>query len=66
EGIKDIPIEAQVAALCDIFDALTSQRCYKNALGSFPAFKIMFNEMGDALNRDLLAEFIKLFKDYGN
>ena len=32
-GLKgtDIPIERRISALCDIFDALTSERPYKKA-----------------------------------
>ncbi|MBP7653885.1 HD domain-containing protein [Candidatus Dependentiae bacterium] len=59
---SEIPLEAQLVAVCDVFDALTTRRCYKNALGSFPAFRIMLNEMEGSFNKDLLHIFINMFK----
>ena len=64
----DIPIGAQVVALADVYDALTSERCYKRAYthdealtmiingecGSFnPLLLDCLTELGDALPREL-------------
>ncbi|HPN31327.1 MAG TPA: HD domain-containing protein [bacterium] len=59
---EEIPFEAQLISICDVFDALTTRRCYKNALGSFPAFKIMLYEMEGSFNNELLQIFVNMFK----
>ncbi len=60
---NDIPVEAQIVSICDVFDALTSQRCYKTAIGSYPAFEIMLKEMSPSFNNDLLIKFLSMFKE---
>jgi putative two-component system response regulator len=59
-GLKatDIPLEGRVAAIADVFDALTSDRVYKKALPLTQAIDVM--EMGRALHFDpeLLDHFL--------
>jgi putative nucleotidyltransferase with HDIG domain len=57
---KDIHPFAKVAALADVFDALTSRRPYKDAVESYPALKIMKEEAGDHFEEDYYREFVKL------
>jgi len=47
-----------IAAIADIFDALTTRRSYKPALSSYEALKIMKDQMSAGLNRDYLEVFI--------
>ncbi len=54
---------ARIAALVDIFDALTTKRPYKLAEGSFPALQIMREEMGKGLDYELFEEFVLLLGD---
>ncbi|MGM9530072.1 MAG: HD domain-containing phosphohydrolase [Phascolarctobacterium sp.] len=43
----EIPISAQIVAIADVYDALVSKRCYKDAYGKGQAFKmIMAGECG--------------------
>jgi len=49
---------SQIVAICDIFDALTTKRSYKDALNSYRAFIIMEKEMAKELNIELLKKFI--------
>jgi len=49
---------ARIAAMVDIFDALTTRRSYKLAERSFPALQIMRDEMGSGLDQDLFTEFV--------
>jgi len=65
-GLKnnEINIYAQIVAISDIFDALTTKRSYKEALTSFEALEIMKNEMSHELNKDLLKEFITFMSDH--
>jgi len=64
EGLfrDQIPVFAQIIGLCDIFDALTSQRSYKKALTSFEALKLMKLEMKNNLNVKLLDKMILMFR----
>ena len=38
---EEIPIDAQVVALADVYDALTSQRCYKKAFSHEQAMEMI-------------------------
>ena len=44
---EDIPIEARIMALADVFDALVSKRCYKEAFSYDEAFKIIEDSLGE-------------------
>jgi putative nucleotidyltransferase with HDIG domain len=57
---SDIHPYARIAALADIFDALTTQRPYKPAEKTFPALKIMRDEMAGGLDQDLFRQFVLL------
>ncbi len=43
---KEIPVEARIMALADVFDALVSKRCYKEAYSFDEAFKIIEENLG--------------------
>lgn len=45
DGLKgdEIPIAAQVVALADVYDALTSERCYKRAFSHEKAIEMILN-----------------------
>ncbi len=62
---KEIHLYAQVAAICDVYDALVSQRVYKKALPSHEAIKIMLSEGSRSFNPFMLYKFIYLanYKD---
>jgi HD-GYP domain-containing protein (c-di-GMP phosphodiesterase class II) len=51
---------ARIAAIADIFDALTTQRPYRSALPSFDSLEIMRNEMNKCIDQDLFREFVLL------
>lgn len=72
DGLKGdaIPLSAQVVALADVYDALTSERCYKSAYSHDTALKMIFEgqcgafhpllleclrDVGDALQQKLAA-----------
>lgn len=56
DGLKgeEIPISAQVVALADVYDALTSERCYKKAYSHEVALKMIMNGECGAFNPLLL------------
>lgn len=58
---NNISIPAKICALCDVFDALTTKRSYKNSMSTFKALKIIQNETPDHFEPELLNPFILLF-----
>lgn len=56
DGLKgeEIPIAAQVVALADVYDALTSERCYKKAYSHEEALKMILDGQCGAFNPSLL------------
>ena len=57
DGLKgdEIPIAAQVVALADVYDALTSERCYKKAYSHGEALKMILEGQCGAFNPTLLS-----------
>lgn len=60
-GIKgeDIPVEARIMALADVFDALVSKRCYKDKMSYDKAFDIIKGDLGTHFDPNLGEMFIK-------
>ncbi len=65
DGLKgdQIPISAQVVALADVYDALTSKRVYKDALPHDKAVKMILNGECGAFNPVLLSCLEELSDD---
>jgi len=61
-GLKGEQIHpfSRIAAIADIFDALTTERSYKPAEKSFPALKIMREKMSHSLDQELFRGFVQL------
>ncbi|MDH5736629.1 MAG: HD domain-containing protein, partial [Gammaproteobacteria bacterium] len=59
-GIKDgdIPLEARIIAVADIFDALTSSRPYKKAWSNDEAIQTLKQMAGDTLDEDCVNALI--------
>jgi len=49
---EDIPLEARIVAVADVFDALTSKRCYKQAWSNDEAFDLLAQLAGEKLDAD--------------
>lgn len=64
KGLKDgeIPYYAQIIAVADVFDALTTKRSYKDALGSFAALRVMRDKMEGHLAQKPLNALILSFR----
>jgi len=60
DGLKgeEIPLEARIAAVADVFDALTSRRVYKEAMPVFRAVEILRAERGQHFDPHLLDLFL--------
>ncbi len=54
---KEIPLEARIMAIADVFDALISERCYKEAFTLDGAFEIMKEAAGKQFDPELLDLF---------
>jgi len=57
-GGADIPIEARICAVADVFDALTSNRPYKSAWDNATAFAILRDMSEAKLDRDCVEALI--------
>jgi HD-GYP domain-containing protein (c-di-GMP phosphodiesterase class II) len=62
-GLKgdDIHLYGRICSLADVFDALNSDRPYRNGLGPFAALKLMKEEMLPHFQKDLFEKFVLLF-----
>ncbi|MEH6347853.1 MAG: HD domain-containing phosphohydrolase [Bermanella sp.] len=59
QGLKgeDIPIEGRISAICDVFDALTSERPYKQAWSVEDAVAFIIDGSGSHFDPNLVAVF---------
>ncbi len=62
EGLKgdDIPVSARIMALADIYDAMTSKRCYKDEFSHDKVKTIIVEERGSHLDPDVVDSFLRL------
>jgi len=61
EGLKGdaIPLGARIMALADIYDAMTSERCYKEAFSHEKVKSIITQERGEHLDPDVVDSFLR-------
>jgi putative two-component system response regulator len=62
EGLKgdEIPVSARIMALADIYDAMTSKRCYKDEFSHEKVKTIIVEERGKHLDPDVVDSFLRL------
>lgn len=60
DGLKgeEIPMEARIMALADVFDALVSKRCYKEAYSYEKAYEIIEQDAGTHFDKTLAMLFL--------
>jgi putative two-component system response regulator len=65
QGLKgeEIPIEGRIAAICDVFDALTSKRPYKQAWSVEKAMALIHEQAGHHFDPELVSLFDQLLPD---
>jgi len=63
KGLSDGAIDefAQISAIADVFDALTTNRSYRSAMSSFDALNLMKNEMYSCFSQEYFDQFVLLF-----
>jgi cyclic di-GMP phosphodiesterase len=61
KGLKgqDIPLCARIMAVADIYDAMTSERCYKEAYSHEKVKNIIFRERGEHLDPNVVDSFLR-------
>lgn len=57
---EDIPLSARIMALADVFDALVSKRCYKDAMSYDKAFQIIEESAGTHFDPQLAEVFLDM------
>ena len=55
---ESIPLEARIMAIADVYDALVSKRCYKEAMSFEKAFEVMIESMGSHFDPNLEKVFL--------
>lgn len=65
-GLKgeEIPLSARIVAIVDMYDALTSNRCYRKAMTHQEALEIMHQETGVSFDPDIMDVFFKIQKRF--
>jgi len=61
---KEIPLAARIVALADVYDALTSERCYKNPLSPEEAKSIIRAENGKHFDPVMVESFLACEKKW--
>ena len=59
----EIPIEAQICSVADVFDALISRRCYKEPWNLNQAYDEIVNNRGTQFSPRVVDAFIKSYKE---
>ena len=54
---EDIPIEGRIVAVADVFDALTSKRCYKDPISKDQCFDILREGRGEHFDPQVIDAF---------
>lgn len=57
---EDIPLSARIMAIADVFDALISKRCYKEAFPIEEAFSIIEHDSGSHFDPKLVEVFLSI------
>ena len=61
---NDIPLSARIMSLADVYDALTSVRCYKKAFSHEDSCNIIAEERGVSFDPELVGIFLKSEADF--
>jgi putative two-component system response regulator len=60
---KDIPLVGRITAICDVFDALTSERPYKKAWSIEETVNLMKSESGKHFDPELIPLFLEILPE---
>ncbi len=57
---RDIPLSARIMSIADVFDALISKRCYKDAFSIDSAYEMICGSAGSQFDPDVVSAFLDL------
>jgi len=63
---KNISLSARITALSDVYDALTTKRCYKEAFPHAQAVQIISSDRGKQFDPDIVDAFLKVHEDFAS
>ncbi len=55
---EQIPLSARIVSIADVYDALTSKRCYKDAFSHERSVTIILDKMGELFDPDVINAFL--------
>jgi len=61
---ESIPLVARIVALADVYDALTSERVYKEGFPHSKSKDIIINSSGSHFDPEIVDAFIKIESDF--
>jgi HD-GYP domain-containing protein (c-di-GMP phosphodiesterase class II) len=61
---EDIHLFGRMTKVCDVFDALSTKRSYKEAMSSFDSLKLMKDKMMHEFDPNIFDEFLRLMADF--
>ena len=59
----EIHIYGRICCIADVFDALTAERSYKQAMTPFEALRLMRDKMPHHFDKALFSTFVSLFRE---
>jgi len=65
EGLKGSEVSpyVRILTICDIFDALTTRRSYKDAMASYYALHLMKDEMAHHIDLGIFTQFVRMLSE---
>jgi len=61
---KEIPLAARIVAIADVYDALTTERRYKNAFSHDEAVRVILREKGRKFDPELVDAFLEVESEF--
>lgn len=61
---RQIPLSARIIALADVFDALISNKVYKDGVSHDQAMQVVFSERGTHFDPDLVDAFVEIQTEF--
>lgn len=61
---EQIPLSARIVALADVFDALISNKVYKDGVAHDKAMQVIFSERGSHFDPDLVDAFVEIHAEF--
>jgi len=68
QGLKaeEIPLEARIFSVCDVYDALRSKRPYKEEMSHQEAMSIIVKDSGQSFDPSVVDALVKCDRDFNN